>query len=198
MFHVPAGDFDDVDEDNTTQRQEQRPVPGPKQAKQETTSHEAAPAEPLKDPHKIVLGQGAGADQWAGAYIKAIEKAKSETEIKEWDNLNNEILQAVSDRYSKIYDMIDAAVQRRLQDLGAKVDPKELGMPDPKVDAQESMNWIAGELQKFNTLTDAVAFWSNVVGPRESEFDPEDRGMLEQEWVRTRERLTGAPPQDAA
>jgi len=177
LFNIPAGDFEDVDAD-ANQRQEQRPVPAPKKQETQPTSREAAPEEP-KGPHKIVLGQGAGADQWAGAYIKAIEKAKSEHEIKEWDSANDETLQAVSDRYSEVYQMIEAAVKERLQQLGA-TGPSDL---------QERMNWIATTLQGFKDYKEAEDWWNKQVAPHESEFDLPDWEMLMKEWQRTEERL---------
>jgi len=201
LFNVPTGDFEDndADEGDANQRQGQRPVPAPKK---QSTSREAASgggdggggdgrAVNATGPHKIVLGQGAGADQWAGAYLKVIEKAKTEAEVKEWDKANDEILQSISDRYSKIYDMIETAVQQRLQDLGAKSDPREFG--DGPSDLQERMNWIATTLQSFTIYKDAEAWWNERVAPSESNWDIADWEMLMAEWKRTEERLV--PPE---
>jgi len=190
LFNIPAGDFEDVDE-NANQRQEQQPVPGPKKTEEKSTSREAA-SEEHPGPHKIVLGQGAGPDQWAGTYIKAIGRAASEDEIKRWDHANDETLQTISDRYSKVYEMIEAAVTKRLEQLGATKDPQEFSaneMPEPRDDAQAAMNWVAGELQKQATLTDAVEFWNQKIAPHEEKFDSSDWSMLAEEWRRTRERL---------
>ena len=187
QFNVPSGDFEDSDKDDANQRQEQRPVPGPKQAEPKSTSREAAPSE-ASGPHRIALGPGAGADQWAGAYIKAIGSAKSEAEIKEWDAANDSILQSLSEKYAGVYDQIDAAVQRRFQDLGVSV------MPDLKPDAQEAMNWVANQLQGFTTYEAAEAFWNLRVAPREAEFGTLDWEMLMGEWKRAETRL--APPQE--
>ena len=184
LFNVPSGDFEDSDKDD--RQQEQRPIPGPKQAEAKTTSREAAPVE-QKGPHRIALGQGAGADQWAGAYIKAISTAKSEAEVKQWDQLNDDILQALSEKYPGVYDQVDAATTRHLANLGAS--------PSVPTDPQEAMNWIASQLQGFASYEAAEAFWNQKVAPLEKQFDVTDWEMLMQEWRRAETRLgaVGAP-----
>jgi hypothetical protein len=203
LFQVPAGDFDDADEPGYAN---QRRVPGPAR-EQESAPAEKTAAVTQEDlpadirlgpkpnvPHKIVLGPGHGPDQWAGAYIRAIGKAQTEEEIKQWDVENDPILQMLSDRYSAIYDQIAAAVERRLTDVGA---PSK-AMPDPKKDPTEAMNWVASQLQQMHTLTGAVEFWNQMVAPHESSFEVIDWEMLAQEWQRTRDRLTGSSPPEAA
>jgi len=200
QFNVPAGDFEDPDEDTDAT---QKPVPGPSQeqaapqekpgpargavpAQAKSAPQEATPSAP----HRLELPQGTTADVWASAYIRAIGTAKSEDEIKEWDRLHDDVLQRISDRYSQIYDTIAAAVERRLSDIGG-------ALPDPKKDPQEAMNWIASQLQQMNTYEAAEAFWNQIVAPREKDFEQLDWEMLMAEWVRTEARLN-APPQDAA
>lgn len=181
LFQVPSGDFEDADEDkNATQRTEQRPVPGPKQAEASQESRA----------HKITLPQGTTADQWAAAYIRNIGKAISKKEIEQWENLNDDFLDRINDRYPEIYEMLRSAVQRRLSDIGGQ----PAGMPDPKADPQEAMNWIAGQLANIKTYQAAESFWNEIVAPRETEFEVVDWGMLMKEWYRTEQRL--APPQE--
>jgi hypothetical protein len=196
LFQVPAGDFDDADEPPDAN---QRRVPGPAREQKSAPAEQKPAAQPKTEPkaeetkpHKIVLGPGHGPDQWAGAYIRAIGKAQSEEEIKEWDDHNDPILQMLSDRYSAIYDQIAAAVERRLTDVGA---PSK-AMPDPKKDPTEAMNWVASQLQQLNTLEAAEAFWNQMVAPHESSFEVIDWEMLMQEWQRTEDRLR--PPPEAA
>lgn len=188
LFNVPAGDFDDSDGDDdvkldANQRPQQRPVPGPPP---DTKAKPAASQEGM--PHKIVLPQGSGADQWASAYIRNIGKAKSEDELRKWEELNDATLTTLSQQYHEIYQMLQTVVQRRIADLSPT------GMPDPKLDAQDAMNWIAGQLQAIKTYEAAEAFWNQTVAPRETEFDPVDWGMLLGEWGRCEQRL--APPPD--
>lgn len=193
LFQVPAGDFDDSDEGgDANQRQEQRPVPGPKKAEEKATAAPPAQSYPPQEgiPHKIVLGEGATADQWANAYIRNIGKAKSPEDLESFDKLNDAYLQRISDRYSSIYEMIKTAFERRLADVSGV----PAGMPDPKQDPQEAMNWVASQLQTMKTYEAAEAFWNSVVAPHESSFDVVDWGMLLGEWQRNELRLK--PPED--
>jgi hypothetical protein len=185
LFQVPAGDFDDNDGGDANQRQEHRPVPGPSA----TTSAQASRVEREAElkrvdestPHRIVLGQGSGPDQWGSAFIRAINAAKTVDEVKAWDAANEAILQALSEKYPGVYDQIDAAVQRRINDLS----------PAMPVDSNDAMNWVAEQLQQLKTLEAAEAFWKQYVIPRREEFDSSDWSMLTEEWNRTVERLTG-------
>jgi hypothetical protein len=201
LFQVPAGDFDDADIEETEETDaNQRRVPGPPETAKSPPANavppppQAKPEKPVEDsvPHKIMLGQGHGPDQWAAAYIRAIGKARSEEEIKEWDNYNDPILQMLSDQYGQIYEQIAFAVERRLTDVGAP----SRAMPDPKQDPTEAMNWVAGQLQQLNTLEAAEAFWNEMVAPHENSFDVTDWEMLVGEWQRTETRL--APPSPEA
>jgi hypothetical protein len=214
LFQVPSGDFDDADpgpapQSDANQRQEKAPVPGPKDTAPESSARDQvarqaaqASKKAAEDgiPHKIVLGQGAGADQWASAFIKAIGKCASQDEIKQWDAANDQALQQMSQHYPDVYEAISAAVERRITDLEAAapvVKPglgNGSGMPDPKPDAQEAMNWVASQLQQLKSWEGAKAFWNQYVMPREAEFDALDWEMLMQEWKRTELRL--APPDD--
>ena len=153
-------------------------------------------------PHKIILGQGAGADQWASAFIKAIGKCTSEDEIKRWDAANDQALQSMSQHYPEVYQAIEAAVEFRVESLKAPPLASKpglggngsSGMPDPKKDAQEAMNWVAAQLQMLKSWEGAKAFWNQYVMSREREFEQLDWEMLMQEWKRTETRL--APPDD--
>jgi hypothetical protein len=203
LFEVPAGDFEDNDADTGggkgNGKETDRRVPGP--AKREEgqrfgpgekikTPQEAKPATQEGVPHKITLGQGTTADQWASAYLRNIGKAKSVEELQQWDKLNDDFLQRISDRYSAIYDMIKTAFERRHSDLSGI----PAGMPDPAHDAQESMNWVAGQLQQIKTMEALEAFWNSHVAPHESKFDQVDWGMLLGEFERNEKRLN--PPTD--
>jgi len=182
LFNVPAGDFPDADEDETPGR-DKKPIPGPS-AKQETkpAPREATvPEEPIA-PQKIGMGAGAGVDAWAKRYIEMIGKSVSGKQIAEWDKLNDAILQKISDEYADIYGMINAAVQRRLTDLGQ-------AMPSPKGDLQAAMNWVAQNLQDFVDYKAAEAWWNLMVAPREKEFDPQDFDLLLREYSRMEARL---------
>jgi hypothetical protein len=152
-------------------------------------------------PHKIVLGQGAGADQWASAFIKAIGKCASEDEIKRWDAANDQALQSMSQHYPDVYQAIGAAVEFRIQSLAEAAPPASKpglggngssGMPDPKKDAQEAMNWVAAQLQLLKSWEGAKAFWNQYVAPHQADFDLLDWEMLMQEWKRIETKL--APP----
>jgi len=222
LFQVPSGDFEDSDEgpyqQQANQRQEKAPVPGPNNAPPKDAAPERSAVDQAAQqaarasqkaaeegiPHKIVLGQGAGADQWAAAFIKAIGKCADQDEIVRWETANNGALQSMSEHYPDVYAAIGAAVERRLSDLEA---PKQDGaapkpglgngsgkMPDPKVDAQEAMNWVAAQLQLLKSWEGAKAFWNQYVAPRDKEFDQLDWEMLMEEWRRTETRL--APPDE--
>jgi hypothetical protein len=217
LFQVPSGDFDDADPgpapEDANQRQEKAPVPGPKDANPERNAREQAAQQAVQTskkatedgiPHKIVLGQGAGADQWASTFIRAIGKCASQDEIKQWDAANDQALQQMSQHYPEVYEAISAAVERRISDLEAApsspVSKPGLGngsgMPSPKPDAQEAINWVAAQLQQLKSWEGAKAFWNQYVMPRESEFDVPDWEMLMEEWKRTELRL--APEDDIA
>ena len=177
-------------------------MPGPKTISEKAVaqrsaglpSYEEAKAKAVEEgvPHKIILGPGTGADQWASAYIKGLGTATTPEEIKQWDSLNDSTLGNISRGYPTIYMMIEAATKRRLNDLGA-TEPFT-AMPDPKADPQEAMNWVASQLQQLTTYDAAEAFWNSVVAPHEQDFEGIDWEMLMQEWKRTEDRL--APDQN--
>jgi hypothetical protein len=206
LFQIPAGDFPDVDSDedvNANQRKERGPVPGPYPAQ---TSQPTAglgrsegqgfgPGKIEAIPHKLMLGPGHDADDYASAYIRAIGAAQSQEEIEQWDKLNDSILQKMSDTRSELYDRIRVAVERRLSDL-VKTTPD--GMPDPKVDPQDSMNWIAAQLQAMSTYEAAEAFWNEMVAPLEKQFDIVDWSMLLDEFTRAEHRLNPPAPEPEA
>ena len=195
LFQVPTGDFDDAD-DGPAQHQQQpamterartdeKPivnkrssVPGPGSANnpQQSKADERVP-------HKIVLGPGAGPDQWASAYIKAIETSKDADELAHWDRLNDKTLQAMNDRYPLVYDQINAVTQRIL--TGFEPSTVIGGMPDPIDDAMVAMQWVAEQLMNMKTYEAAEAFWNKIVAPREKDFDPSDWELLLSEWKRT-------------
>jgi ERF superfamily len=187
LFQVPAGDFPDADEDNANQRNEKAPVPGPSQRPAQQTPAQADVDDSA--PHKIVLPQGSGPDQWAGAYIKAIGRATSVDDMKAWDSTNDKTLQQISEQYPGVYETIETAAQRRLMDISVAA-----GMPDPKVDVTAAMNWVGEQLAQLRSLETAEAFWNEYVAPREAEFMPPDWQMLIEEWDRTEQRIN--PPDD--
>jgi hypothetical protein len=195
LFQVPAGDFDDADETPPEKADANRRVPGPVQKERLQSApgtRESVPGQSTKPtevvgPHKINLGPGAGADQWGGAYIRAIGKAKSKDEIIAWDQANDATLQMLSEQFPKVYEMLTTAVQSRLAELAPADVPS--GMPDPKTDAQEAMNWAASQLAQFREYKAAEMFWNEFVAPHEGEFDEVDWSMLLEEWKRTENRL---------
>src|SRR5262252_10867710 len=203
LFQVPAGDFPDPDEGDANQHPASRPVPGPSTApKKEAAAREApgavdkmqSSAPPLGEaqatdpaegpPHRLALPPGATAEQFATVYIRAIGKAETIDELGQWDKLNDEFLQRVSDRYSSIYDRIKLAADARVQALS----PAQ-AMPDPKADPQEAMNWVAGQLVHFSSYEAGEAFWNQVVAPHEQAFDQTDWEMLMREWQRFNDRF---------
>lgn len=205
LFHIAAGDFDDEDAD-ANPRQERSSVPGPNSGKAQTAA--PPPNENLKEitpeakahaseeaskegiPHKIVLASGSGADQWASAYLRNINKAMSKADIEAWDKANEGPLQYLYDGFPGVYDMIAAAVGRRLASFATDPGPT---MP---TDPQEAMNWIAGQLQSFKSYDMGETFWNQYVAPSEKSFDQVDWEMLLQEWQRfeTRFPQEDAPP----
>ena len=142
----------------------------------------------VQAPQKISLGKGAGAEGWSVEYLKAIGKATTHEEVVEWDKLNDETLQKIHDGYPDVYERMRVAVERRIDDLAP-------GMPDPKQDAQESMNWIATQLAALKTLAAVEMFWNQVVAPREKDFDITDWEMLLKEFDRAEARV-GPPHED--
>lgn len=203
LFQVPAGDFDDPDEDASTEapKSEERRVPGPtsqaapSQAAPSQTK-QAAQQQPAQDPsvpHRIILGAGGGVDKWVSEYIKAIGTAVSQEQLQQWEDLNDASLQTLSDKYLEKYENIASATQRRLQDLQApKREAPANGMP---LDTQEAMNWIASRLTSIDTLEAAQTFWNQAVEPNRARFDEVDWQLLMNEWERTERRL--APVDDA-
>jgi hypothetical protein len=184
LFQLPAGDFPDSDSDDANQRPASRPVPGPKPAPQQApprAQQEPASADAIDlaegPPFKLELPQGTTAQQFAEAYIRCIGKAKTIDELGQWDKLNDEFLQRISDRYSQIYDTIKAAVDSRVR----AISPAH-AMPDPRKEPQETMNWVAGQLQQFASYEAGEAFWNQVVAPNQPHFDEVDWGMLMREW----------------
>lgn len=196
LFQVPAGDFDDADADEKSDANQRRAVPGPEQSKSiSEKAVELREAAPVGDeektqegiPHRLAMPAGMTADQWANRYINTIKKARSREEIDTWDKFNDDVLQRLSDRYSTIYEMIATACQHRLEQI------EPAGMPSPEVDPNETMNWVAAQLQQMATYQAAESFWNTVVAPRENEFERLDWEMLMEEWRRAESRL--APPQ---
>jgi hypothetical protein len=208
LFQVPAGDLDDADEHEAPPKQQaaqRQSVPGPAPQELRTVLDESKP-------HRIKLGEGAGADQWANAYLRAIGKATSVDELEAWDEANDKILVQLKNRYSAVYEMIATAVNRRHTDLSApqvleNVDAETgevLGiegtgdpnsevpnMPDPHVDASTAVNWVAQQLNDFKTRAAAEEFWEDIVLPRDREFSRPDFAALTLEMHRTRARLAG-------
>jgi len=195
LFQVPAGDFPDPDDEDANQRPARGPVPGPTPAPKKEAAAREAPAEAQpsqvevtdaadRPPHKLALPQGSTAEDFATAYIRCIGKAETIDELGQWDKLNDEFLQRVSDRYSAIYDRIKLAADSRVQALS----PAQ-AMPDPKTDPQEAMNWVAGQLVHFSTYEAGEAFWNQVVAPHEQAFDQTDWEMLMREWQRFNDRF---------
>ena len=201
LFQVPTGDFEDADEGPATSlkqptaveratpiEQTKSPkrtvVPGP------TTPSAAQPQQPVADertPRKIVLGQGAGPDQWAATYLKGLETSKDADEVAQWDRLNDTTLQALNERFPLVYDQINAVTQRLLTQFAPS--PVIGGMPDPVADPQAAMNWVAEQLMNMKTHEAAMTFWNKTVAPREQDFDTADWDLLMNEWRRTDLRL---------
>jgi hypothetical protein len=181
LFNIPAGDFPDSDGD--TNGKEKKPVPGPSTSK---------PAQPVQDqaeqgaPHKLVMPAGTTADQWANAYIRALGTAKSVEELQAWDELNNDYLQRISDKYPAIYVMLTTAFGSRLSAL------KPADVETMPEDTQDAMNWIATKLAATTTYEDAEAFWNTQVSPHQAAFDQLDWEMLMKEWERAVARLRPA------
>jgi hypothetical protein len=193
LFQVPAGDFDDADAEDANQRKQKAPVPGPsapplKEITEEAKARASEQATKEGIPHKILLGQGSGPDQWAGAFIRAINAAETAEDVQAWDKENDAILQNLSDKYPGVYDQIDSAVRRRLWDLGGSA------MPDPQADSQAAMNWVAEQLSKLQSLAAIEMFWNRTVAPHEDAFDRVDWGMLLEEFKRNENRVN--PPDD--
>jgi hypothetical protein len=194
LFGLPAGDFPDSDNDDANQHPASRPVPGPKPAPQQAAprAQEPASADAIDraegPPYKLELPQGTTAQQFAEAYIRCIGKAKTLEELAQWDKLNDDFLQRISDRYSQIYETIKAAVDSRV----ASISPAH-AMPDPRKDPQESMNWVAGQLQQFTSYEAGEAFWNQVVAPNQPHFDEVDWGMLMREWTLFEQRFPVEP-----
>lgn len=164
LFQVPTGD--DIDDADEGPPQQQQRIPSP--------------------PYKITMPQGTGADQWAGAYIKAIERAKTIEELTAWENANNAYLQRLSDSYPSVYEMVCSAVERRIEQLTPRA---PAGMPDPKKDTQAAINWIAQQLLEAKSYQAAEAFWNQVVAPQEKSFVPVDFELLLAEWRRAEARF---------
>src|SRR5262249_13945942 len=153
-------------------------VPGPPRQEARQGTRQEAPADGV--PHRIILGPGSGPDQWGNAFINSVKAAKDVDEVKAWDRENDAILQSLSEQFPGVYDLIDAAGQRRFMELNS-----DMTMPDPKAEAGAAMNWVAEKLAQLRTLQAAEAFWNETVAPREAEFQPEDWEMLLAEWRRT-------------
>jgi len=204
LFQVPAGDFPESDEDmqHTNANQRKDPVPGPGDASPRPKEAAAPPVDDENAPRTIALEPGATADQFAGRYLKAIEKAKSREEIAEWEKLNDKKLQRIYDGYRSIYDMISAAVERRLADIEGPTKETPAStideMPDPKLDSVASMNWVAAKLQQLTLYEAGELFWNEEVAPREQDFDTLDWEMLVQEWQRFETRFPQSDPPQAA
>jgi hypothetical protein len=189
---VPSGDFDDADDEGTVQEEKQRkPIPGPSsQAQTQSTEAPKQAAIILDRPNKISAPPGTSASEWTAFYLSAIEGAKTSEEVAAWDTLNDGFLQRLSNNYPDLYEKIGAATDKRRNELLSA--PR--GMPDPKVDTTESMNWVAEQLAQLKTWDAALAFWNTTVAPQESVFDPVEWEMLMKEWKRTEARLN--PPDD--
>jgi len=195
LFQVPAGDFDDPDEDETNANQRQEPVPGPG-LKEITPEAKARASEAMIEesiPHKLAVPAGTTADQWANRFLKSIGTATTRDEVLAWEANNDGFLQRISDGYPAIYEMIGAAMERRLTDLSAPKEPS-LDMPDPKADPVAALNWVAAQLQDFVEYPAGENFWNQVVAPREGDFQQPDWEMLLQEWQRFETKFPQVDP----
>lgn len=213
LFQVPTGDIDDADDDDapkqqtpqTRPAQNRGPVPGPSQQQK---------PEPriINQPHKIVLGEGTGADQWANAYIKALGTAKTLAELKAWDTLNDGALEGLHKRYPEVYALVCQAYEMREAGLTAGADPQTGELPPDDVntsgplpndeivlddmpvvgnDPTAAVNWVASRLTELSSVNAIDEFWSETVEPFLGEFSEPDVAVLTGERRRATAKAAG-------
>src|SRR5215813_8362150 len=171
LFQVPSGDFDDSDGDEGEAPPRSRaPIPGPRQA---TAASAASPRQSVPG----AATPNIKARAFASTFIQKLGEAKTPDDVARLEAANDIPLQKIFDEHRDVYDTVKAAVDRRLEDMtaGAKLGETAAtprGMPDPRVDPQLAVNWVAQNLNEMKTYDGALAFWETNVAANEKLFAP--------------------------
>lgn len=102
--------------------------------------------------------------EYAEEYMRCISTAKNRAELLEWDRLNDAALMAIHGINRPLYDEIDAAVAKRMEETGTKVakpDPissgpaRDKSIPDLATDYE---GWLGHWTKKISSAesTDAI------------------------------------------
>jgi len=161
LFQIPSGE-DDEDADHHDGHVDQAPKPRQRAAVPSPTAAEEKPAAPPTpaEPSELATIEGEGMKAWAARYVAAIQTAKTEADLNQWDARNNTTLDLIYEKArDTVFADIQAAFEKRRLELvmaaeaapagrpkpGAKTETKpdpitsgpqtrDLGYPDPRID----------------------------------------------------------------
>lgn len=150
--------------------------------------------------------------EWADEYIGYIMLAANLGEIQKWDNLNGAALDAINGQMPALYLAIDAAVAKRMADLGtptekpaksavpspAKDDPissgtppkaKRDGVPDIETEYDGWFSWALDKITHFDDGGACETFFNDEVEAFRDKVFPSDMNDLALALERSHERI---------
>lgn len=161
-------------------------------------------------PHKMGAAfKGESWAQWGERYITAIKTADSVAVIEAWDRANDQLLEAMFNKNSAVYDEVNGAYERHKATLAAKEaaprsgpDPITTGRqqatpkvehPDPLTDYEGFLKWVEDKLVNWSAETgDLEAFWTAYVQPHEAKtLFPSDKDDLMSLYRKAEHRIGG-------
>lgn len=148
-------------------------VPSPSEIEQ--------PAKSENDPVTLVPFKNESFQSWSDRYIVSIKKAKSETELDQWDRANDALLNMLSHKAPAFYSNVDMAVKAKRSSLQPKEDPISTGPIKVKSDAPDFKtqyeDWFKCMVDKITKSDDGGAlesFWNAEIEPHKGEMFPTD------------------------
>lgn len=168
------------------------PVPSP-----------SAAAPQHRAPH-VITTEGKKFPDWADEYKAAIAKAENLGEIQKWDKLNEVALDAINAQAQPLYTEIDAAVAKRMAELGtptAKPEPKadpistgkpkvsRAGVPDIHTDYSGWVSWACDRIVKITDGGELETFFAQEVEGFRKEIFPTDFDDLTDAYTKTQGKL---------
>jgi hypothetical protein len=129
--------------------------------------------------------------EWAERFIAAINGAKTEAELDEWDSLNDGLLSTINEKAQAVYKRIDGAMVVKRASFAPKAAPKSGPIssgpqkvpPAPKREGPELFNeerfkWAWEQIKLAQTKEALDAFWDAQIEPDKAEWFPSDMKEL--------------------
>jgi hypothetical protein len=179
LFQIPTEDVDADDGPNQRNR-EAAPVPGP-------DGH--------TPPHRLEPGRGEKFPGWTTRYIATLGHAKSQAELTEWDEVNDDLLEQLNAGNPDLYAKVVAAAQKRIEELAtatgtakpasatkttaaapvAKV-KRPNGCPNPEMEPDAFLAWADKRMAKIVDAAALAVVW-------EKEIEPASEGIMQPDYV---------------